>query len=174
MKSRMGGILLFALAFTAGTKVATPVHAPAQTASRNIVFILSDDHRYDAAGYMGHPFLETPHLDTLARNGVRFPNAFVTTSLCSPSRASILTGLYAHRHGVVDNINPARARAGLFPGAAAARRLRDGILREVAHGRRERRATARVRQMGQFSRTRRILARSSRHEPGRQAPAPRT
>ncbi|MBX3279407.1 MAG: sulfatase [Acidobacteria bacterium] len=73
---------------------------------RNIVFILADDHRYDALGFLGHPFLETPHLDAMARRGVHFPNAFVTTSLCSPSRASILTGLYAHRHRVVDNNNP--------------------------------------------------------------------
>lgn len=70
---------------------------------RNVVFILTDDHRYDAMGFMGHPFLETPHLDGLASNGVHLKNAFVTTSLCSPSRASILTGLYTHRHRVIDN-----------------------------------------------------------------------
>ncbi|MBA4149693.1 MAG: sulfatase [Verrucomicrobia bacterium] len=73
---------------------------------RNIIFILADDHRYDAMGFMGHPFLETPHMDFLATNGVHLKNAFVTTSLCSPSRASILTGLYAHKHRVVDNLNP--------------------------------------------------------------------
>src|SRR6266550_879411 len=56
-------------------------------------------------GFMNHPFLETPNLDSLARNGVHLKNAFVTTALCSPSRASILTGLYAHRHRVVDNNN---------------------------------------------------------------------
>jgi len=70
---------------------------------RNVVFILTDDHRYDAMGFMGHPFLETPHLDSLASNGVHLKNAFVTTSLCSPSRASILTGLYTHKHRVIDN-----------------------------------------------------------------------
>ena len=62
---------------------------------RNIVFILSDDHRYDFMGFMGKPaFLETPNLDRLARHGAHMQNAFVTTSLCSPSRASILTGQY--------------------------------------------------------------------------------
>ena len=61
---------------------------------RNVVFFLTDDHRFDAMGFTGHPFLETPHLDSLASNGVHLKNAFVTTSLCSPSRASILTGLY--------------------------------------------------------------------------------
>lgn len=70
---------------------------------RNVVFVLTDDHRYDAMGFMGHPFLETPHLDSLAANGVHLKNAFVTTSLCSPSRASILTGLYTHKHRVIDN-----------------------------------------------------------------------
>jgi N-acetylglucosamine-6-sulfatase len=69
----------------------------------NVVFILSDDHRYDAMSFMGHPFLETPHLDSIAKNGVHVKNAFVTTSLCSPSRASILTGLYTHKHRVIDN-----------------------------------------------------------------------
>jgi N-acetylglucosamine-6-sulfatase len=74
---------------------------------RNIIFILTDDHRYDALGFLkGQSFIETPHLDALARNGVHLKNAFVTTALCSPSRASILTGLYAHQHRVVDNNNP--------------------------------------------------------------------
>ncbi len=70
---------------------------------RNVVFILSDDHRYDAMSFMGHQFAETPHMDAMARNGVHMKNAFVTTSLCSPSRASILTGLYTFRHRVIDN-----------------------------------------------------------------------
>lgn len=82
---------------------------------RNIVFILTDDHRFDAMGFMRHPFLETPHLDSLARDGAHLANAFVTTALCSPSRASILTGLYAHRHGVVDNNNPVRTDLIFFP-----------------------------------------------------------
>lgn len=70
---------------------------------RNVIFILTDDHRYDAMGFMGHPFIKTPNLDKLALEGVHLKNAFVTTSLCSPSRASILTGLYTHKHRVIDN-----------------------------------------------------------------------
>lgn len=72
---------------------------------KNVVFILSDDHRYDFMSFMeGAPdFLETPAMDRMAAEGAHLSNAFVTTSLCSPSRASILTGQYAHRHGVVDN-----------------------------------------------------------------------
>ncbi|MEX2404259.1 MAG: sulfatase [Balneolales bacterium] len=74
---------------------------------QNIIFILSDDHRYDYMGF--HPdspdFLETPAMDRMAEEGVHLANAFVTTSLCSPSRASILTGQYPFRHGAVDNNN---------------------------------------------------------------------
>jgi N-acetylglucosamine-6-sulfatase len=70
---------------------------------RNVVFILSDDHRYDVMSFLGHPWVETPAMDAMARDGVYFQYAMVTTSLCSPSRASILTGRYMHNHGVVDN-----------------------------------------------------------------------
>ena len=74
---------------------------------RNILFLLTDDHRFDAMGFMNaQSFGETPTLDRLAREGAHFRNAFVTTALCSPSRASILTGLYAHQHKVVDNNHP--------------------------------------------------------------------
>ncbi len=73
------------------------------TKPRNVVFILSDDHRYDAMSFMGHQFAQTPQMDAMAKNGVHLKNAFVTTSLCSPSRASILTGLYTFRHRVIDN-----------------------------------------------------------------------
>jgi N-acetylglucosamine-6-sulfatase len=71
----------------------------------NVVFILSDDHRFDLMGFVEEApdWLETPNLDRLAREGAHLENAFVTTSLCSPSRASILTGQYMHRHRVVDN-----------------------------------------------------------------------
>jgi arylsulfatase A-like enzyme len=71
---------------------------------RNVIFILSDDHRYDFMGFLNKPkFLETPSMDRMAREGAYIKNATVSTALCSPSRASILTGQYAHRHGVVDN-----------------------------------------------------------------------
>ena len=69
----------------------------------NIIFILTDDQRYDAMSCAGHPWLKTPNMDRLAKEGVLFDNAFVTTSLCSPSRASFLTGCYAHTHGVFMN-----------------------------------------------------------------------
>ena len=72
----------------------------------NILFILSDNFRWDCMGFMDHPFIRTPGLDRLAEEGVVFSNAFNTTSLCSPSRASILTGTYAHTHGVLNNHTP--------------------------------------------------------------------
>ncbi len=84
----------------------SPTAAPALTplpGRPNVVFVLVDDLRFDALAIDGHPFVETPNLDRLAREGARFSNAFVTTSLCCPSRASLFTGLYAHRHGVTRN-----------------------------------------------------------------------
>jgi len=69
----------------------------------NVIFILVDDLRYDALACTGHPWVQTPNLDRLRAEGVWFRNAFCTTSLCSPSRASFLTGTYAHTHGVTRN-----------------------------------------------------------------------
>lgn len=98
----------------AADKVAS---APARSASRpNIIFILNDDQRYDAMGFLD-PALKTPNMDRLAREGVYFRNAFVTTSLCSPSRASILTGEYMHNHGVADNNIKFRPGTFFFPQA---------------------------------------------------------
>ncbi|MDZ7639632.1 MAG: sulfatase [Bryobacterales bacterium] len=95
---------------------AGPAPAIAQRQRRpNIVLILSDDHRYDAMSCAGHPWLKTPNLDRLAARGARFANAFVTTSLCSPSRASILTGQYMHAHGVVDNFTKLPKDLATFP-----------------------------------------------------------
>ncbi len=69
----------------------------------NVVVVLVDDLRWDDLGIEGHPFVETPAIDQLARDGVRFRNAFATTPLCSPSRAAILTGQYVHTNGIIDN-----------------------------------------------------------------------
>src|SRR5262245_60357377 len=74
--------------------------APAPATRPNIVVVLMDDLRWDEVEY---PFVRFPALQRLAREGVRFRNAFVATPLCSPSRASLLTGQYAHKHGIIDN-----------------------------------------------------------------------
>jgi len=82
----------------------------------NMIFILADDHRYDAMGFMNKiPGLETPSMDMLANEGAHVKNAFVSTALCSPSRASILTGQYAHTHTVVDNDAPLPPNLRFFP-----------------------------------------------------------
>ncbi|RED19017.1 N-acetylglucosamine-6-sulfatase [Flavobacterium cutihirudinis] len=86
---------------------------------RNIIFILADDHRYDAMSFLkggkAQAFISTPNMDMMAAQGAYMQNAFVTTSLCSPSRASILTGLYAHKHKVVDNNNPVSDNLIFYP-----------------------------------------------------------
>lgn len=82
-------------------------HRPAP----NFIFIYSDDQRYDCLGVVQEeqgesgrfPWLQTPNLDRLASEGVRFRNAFVVQSLCTPSRASFLTGTYTHTHGIFTN-----------------------------------------------------------------------
>lgn len=82
--------------------VAESERAPSEPSKPNIIFVLTDDQRYDAIGALD-PNIDTPHMDRMLHEGVHFQNAFVTTSLCSPSRATILTGQYMHTHGVVDN-----------------------------------------------------------------------
>jgi len=105
--------LAFGLAILASACRAT---APATAPGRpNILFILLDDLRWDALGYAGHPHVRTPNIDRIAREGVTFKNAFCTTSLCSPSRASLLSGVYAHRHGVTNNFTEFPAGLESFP-----------------------------------------------------------
>ena len=86
------------------------------TQSPNVLFILCDDLRPDALGCYGSKHVKTPRIDALAAAGVRFADAFCTTSLCSPSRASILTGLSAHRHGVRNNFTELPAALPHWPG----------------------------------------------------------
>ena len=85
--------------------VTCQVHAADARVRPNIVVVLVDDLRWDDIGCAGHPFVRTPHIDRIAREGVRFRNAFCTTPLCSPVRACLLTGLHTHHHGILDNIN---------------------------------------------------------------------
>jgi N-acetylglucosamine-6-sulfatase len=113
LRSRLGAIFWLASSLIAA---ATTYAVPAPNRP-NIVLIVVDDLRFDDLGAAGHPFVKTPNIDRLAREGARFLNAFATTPLCSPSRASILTGLYAHRHGIVDNTDRSAASHALatFP-----------------------------------------------------------
>ena len=70
----------------------------------NLLVILVDDLRHDEFGAGGHPYMKTPHIDRLAAEGALFERAFHTTPICSPNRASIMTGQYASRHGIIDNV----------------------------------------------------------------------
>lgn len=83
----------------------------------NIIFVLTDDHRWDALGCMGNPIIRTPNIDALASRGLLFTHAYVTTSICCVSRASILTGQYESRHQINDfetNFKP-EALANTYP-----------------------------------------------------------
>lgn len=84
--------------------------------SPNIILIVVDDMRWDEFSLAGHPYLETPNIDKLAKNGARFTNAYHANPLCSPNRASILTGQYPTMHGIKDNVahNKASHRLDLF------------------------------------------------------------
>ena len=79
------------------------IHATEKHSQPDIVFILLDDLRWDAMSFLDHPYIQTPHIDRLREQGAHMQNAFVTTSICCPSRATFLTGTYANRHGVIDN-----------------------------------------------------------------------
>ena len=75
----------------------------AQDQRPNIVMIVVDDMRFDEFSAGGHQYLETPHIDALAQQGAMFTNAYHVTPLCSPNRASLVTGQYPSRHGIADN-----------------------------------------------------------------------
>jgi arylsulfatase A-like enzyme len=82
----------------------------------NILFILTDDQRYDAIGCLGNPpWLKTPNLDRLVKEGLLFRNAFCTDSLCAPSRSTFLTGKYANKTGVVNNFLEFPEQNTIFP-----------------------------------------------------------
>jgi len=75
----------------------------ADAPSPNIVFIISDDHGWPDYSFMGHPYIETPHLDTLAARSATFTRGYVPTALCRPALATFATGRYAHQHMISGN-----------------------------------------------------------------------
>lgn len=78
--------------------------APATEAARpNVVLIIGDDHAWTDYGFMGSTEARTPHIDRLAREGLTYTRGYVTTALCSPSLATLLTGLHPHQHGITGN-----------------------------------------------------------------------
>ncbi len=130
----------------------------------NVLLILTDDQRWDAMSCAGHPLLKTPNMDRLAAEGARFANMFVTTSLCSPSRASFLSGLYAHRHGVAQQLHRIPRLSPELPQAPARGGLRDGLLRQVAHGRDQRQPAHRLRLLDEPPRPGQLLRQRVEHQ----------
>ncbi|HUQ93231.1 MAG TPA: sulfatase [Bryobacteraceae bacterium] len=88
---------------TAAAVAGFPAILKSQNQRPNVLFVMTDDQRWDAMSCAGNKILQTPNMDRLARGGVRFTNAFATNPLCSPSRGTIMTGLYSHAHGVTTN-----------------------------------------------------------------------
>jgi len=88
----------------AGIVAPTTGASPSATARpRNVLFILTDQHRQDGVGAYGNPVVKTPHLDQLARGGIRFERSYTAQPVCAPNRASILSGLYPFTHGLREN-----------------------------------------------------------------------
>jgi len=71
----------------------------------NILLILTDQHRLSAVGAYGNTVCQTPHIDQLAGDGIRFENAYTTCPVCSPARATIMTGQYPNTHGITSNVH---------------------------------------------------------------------
>lgn len=114
-RSLKSAILAATMMIAVGSAVAKPTASPApSTKPMNVIFVLVDDLRFDAMGFLT-PGLKTPNIDFLAKNGVYFPNAVVTSSLCSPSRATILTGMSPRNHHVVDNSSSTEDGLTFFP-----------------------------------------------------------
>lgn len=74
--------------------------------SQNLIVILSDEHRSDVLGCLGHPFIQTPHLDKLAAKGTLFTNAYTPSPICVPARAAFASGQYVHQTSHWDNATP--------------------------------------------------------------------
>lgn len=102
----------------------------APVARPNVIVIVVDDLRWDEFAAAGHPYVETPNIDRLAHEGAMFTNAFHAVPLCSPNRASLLTGQYPSRHGIIDNVARSRAshRLETFPQALQASGYETGFL----------------------------------------------
>ena len=81
----------------------------------NILFIMSDDHAYQAISAYSDQLIQTPNIDRLSKEGIRFTNASVTNSICAPSRATLLTGKHTHLNGKIDNIMPFDTTQITFP-----------------------------------------------------------
>ena len=82
---------------------------PKREGRLNVLFLMTDEQHYRSLSATGNPYIQTPHMDRIAREGCLFDNATCVTPYCSPSRASIITGRYPHTHGIVLNVTPGRS-----------------------------------------------------------------
>jgi uncharacterized sulfatase len=124
-RCRIVAFAILMAAANAALAVAESGREAKQAAPPNIVLIISDDHHWGDYSFMGHEHIRTPNLDRLAEQSLVFPRGYVPSSLCCPSLASIVTGLYPHQHGVTSNDPPLPAgmpRKGFYETAA----FRDG------------------------------------------------
>ena len=104
----MNRISLFGSLTIAGMMTFAPTYAKVSKVQKpNILFILADDYGWKDMSCSGSAYYETPNLDRLAQEGVRFTHAYSACSVCSPSRATILTGQYTPRHDVTNFVGPA-------------------------------------------------------------------
>jgi arylsulfatase len=87
---------------------------PVERTRPNLLFINTDQQRYDSLGCNGNPYAQTPHLDQLAREGVNFTRCYTSNPVCMPARASFFTGQYPSHHGVWQNGVPLSPRADLI------------------------------------------------------------
>lgn len=95
---------------------AAPAPLPAVNVARpNILFIMVDEMKWNVMSCAGHPWVKTPNLDRLAREGTRFATAYTVAPICTPSRYSFFTSRYAHVHGATDNSTPTREPQVLLP-----------------------------------------------------------
>ena len=119
----------------AGRAASSPASDPAKRPP-NIVVFMTDDQRWDALSAAGNAILKTPNMDRIAAAGARFAEAFVTNSLCGPSRASFLTGLYSHAHGYISNADPPAFgdQKGIEPRTTYVELLRDAGYRTALVG----------------------------------------
>jgi arylsulfatase A-like enzyme len=132
-----GGLFLVLFLGAIGAGLFPGRVSAAEPSRPNLLFLLTDDQRFDDLGCMGNALIRTPHLDRLAAEGVVFDNAFVTTAICCASRASILTGQHSRRHGIEDFATPLSDEAmdHTYPVLLRKSGYRTGFLGKLAIGR---------------------------------------
>ncbi|HEX9730081.1 MAG TPA: sulfatase [Gemmatimonadales bacterium] len=126
-------VACIAVCASVGCRAERDGHGPrggADGSPPNVVVIVVDDWRWDEFAAAGHPYLQTPNIDRLAAEGALFTNSFHAVPLCSPNRASLLTGQYPSRHGIIDNVARSLASHGLntFPRALQRHGYETGFL----------------------------------------------